>query len=72
MYADCPDIFRRAGWRALVELSSPSLSTSARQRFEAAIRAGKDIKGPQIARARGRLRNGRPKRVAAHPERIAA
>jgi hypothetical protein len=61
IYGSRPDIFRRISWRALVELSSPSLSTSTRQRFEAAIRAGKDIKGPQVARARGRLPSGRPK-----------
>jgi hypothetical protein len=64
IYGSRPDIFRRASWRALVELSSPSLSTTTRQRFEAAIRAGKDIKGPQIARARGPLPSGRPRRNA--------
>lgn len=72
IYGGRAEIFRRASWRALVELSSPSLSTSARQRFEAAIRAGKNIKGPQIARARGRLATGRPKRPAVQPERMAA
>jgi hypothetical protein len=63
MYGQCPEVYRRASWRALVELSSPSLSTSARQRFEAVIRAGKNIKGPQIACARGRrcgARQGAP------------
>ena len=61
MYGDRPEVYRRASWRVLVELSSPSLSTSARQRFETAIRAGKTINGPQIARARGKMENGRPR-----------
>lgn len=60
MYGARPEIYRAASWQALVELSSPSLSTAARQRFEAAIIAGKDIKARQIKSARGNRQNGRP------------
>jgi hypothetical protein len=60
-----PDIYRRMSWQALVELSSPSLSAPARLRFETAIIAGKDIKVPQIKRARGRLPSGRPRQERA-------
>jgi hypothetical protein len=59
-YGERPEIFRRAGWRTLVQLASPALSHAARTRFEARILAGEEIKGAAVKHARGRLPTGRP------------
>lgn len=61
LYGQRAEIFRRLSWRALVELSSPSLPESARRRFEERIIAGENVKGNEIARARGPQPNGRPR-----------
>jgi hypothetical protein len=48
------------------------VSTITRQRFEARILAGEDVKGIAIKRARGRLPNGRPGRQERSTARLAA
>jgi hypothetical protein len=59
-----PDIYRRISWRALTELCSPSLLTEQRERFEARILGGEDVKAAEIGRARVRLPSGRPRNSA--------
>jgi hypothetical protein len=71
-YGSRPEIFRRVGWRPLVQLSSPSLSTSARMRFEARILAGEDIRGVAVKRACGRLPSARPGRRQRSDSQLAA
>jgi hypothetical protein len=62
-----------ASWLALVELSSPKMSPTVRQVFEAKVIAGEHVSAPQIRRARGRLKSGSPRRRPAHqPARMAA
>jgi hypothetical protein len=60
-YGQRPEIWRQMSWNALVELSSPSLPAAARKRFESRVLAGDEVKGAEIAKARGPLRNGRPR-----------
>jgi hypothetical protein len=60
-YCQRPDIYRRLGWPALVELSSPSLTAGKRKQLEARILAGEKVTRKEIAAARGQLPNGRPK-----------
>jgi hypothetical protein len=66
-----PEIFRRLSWISLVTLSSPSIPPAVRRGLEARILAGESIGGPDIVRARGLLKSGRPKR-ADQPVRMAA
>jgi hypothetical protein len=63
-YAERPEIYRRLSWKALRDLASPSLPVSARQDLERRILAGESIGGPDIVRARGPLKTGRPRRRA--------
>lgn len=65
LYGARPEIYRRAGWRTLCQLASPSLPATARQRFEQRILAGEEISGIEIKRASGRLPTGRPGRQTA-------
>jgi hypothetical protein len=65
LYGKRPDVYRRLSWNALVLLSSPTLTTAARHALEAQIAAGKDIKAPDIRRARAR----RPARSPQQQER---
>jgi hypothetical protein len=60
-YGRRPEIWRRLSWAALIELSSPSLCAAKRRQFEARILAGEDVKGEEIAGARGKLPSGRPR-----------
>jgi len=71
-YGNRPEIYRNASWHCLVQLSQPSLSAAARLRFETMIIGGKDIKGPEIKRARGRRPSGRPGRREPSTSRMAA
>jgi hypothetical protein len=71
VYAERADVTERVRWNVLVVLSSPSLSEDQRQDFERRIIAGQKVQAKQIKLARGRLKNGRPKRVV-EPERMAA
>ena len=64
-YSARPEIYRRASWQVLCELSSPSLPAKARMRFEARILAGEEITGKEIERARLRRSAGQPARMAA-------
>jgi hypothetical protein len=68
LYGDKPDIYRRISWRALTDLCSPSLLAEQRERFEARILAGEDVKAAEIGLARARL-PGRPRRQAVQPAR---
>ena len=72
MYGRRPEIFRRLSWRALVELSAPSLPAAHRSQFEARILAGEDVKAKEIAHARGPLPIGRPRRSERPAGRMAA
>jgi hypothetical protein len=72
VYAERPDVTERVRWNVLVALCSPSLSEDQRQDFERRIIAGQKVQAKQIKLARGRLRNGRPKRGADQPARMAA
>jgi hypothetical protein len=74
IYSNCPEIFTRLSWGAIVALASPSLPPAVRQDLEARILAGESIGGPDIARARGGpvTRTGRPKRQPDQPARMAA
>jgi hypothetical protein len=67
IYGERPEIYRRVGWRSLVALSSPSLAPAKRKQFEARILAGESVSGSDIARARGPLKTGRPRRPADQP-----
>jgi hypothetical protein len=72
-YGERPDIYRRLSWNALVLLSSPTLPLSVPQDLEARILAGESVGGPDIVRARGAHKMGRPKRPADQPAlRVAA
>jgi hypothetical protein len=66
------EIISRLSWAALIELSSPSIAQSVRRELEAKIIAGKRIGAPEIRRARGTLRNGRPRRADRLAMRMAA
>ena len=72
-YGERPEIFRRLSWNALVLLSSPTMPPAVRRDLEARILAGEAIGGPDIVRARGKLKTGRPRRPSDRPAiRIAA
>jgi hypothetical protein len=72
-YGQRPEIYRRASWECLFQLSCPSLPAAARRRFEAAIVAGREVTGVQIARARGKVStSGRPGRQERPAARMAA
>jgi hypothetical protein len=60
LYGGRPAIFTRLSWVALVALSSPTLSDAVRAGLEARIIAGEKIGAPEIRRARGPQRSGRP------------
>ncbi len=62
-YGGRPEIYRRLSWKALRDLSSPTMPALVRQDLEARILAGQRIGAPQIRRARGQLKPGRPKRA---------
>jgi hypothetical protein len=66
-YGTRPEIFTRLSWNALVMLASPSMPAAVRQDLEARILAGEPIGAPQIRRARGKLRSGRPRRPSDQP-----
>ena len=61
-YGTRPEIFTRLSWNALVLLSSPTMPAPVRQDLEARILAGQSIGAPDIVRARGTLKPGRPRR----------
>ena len=65
------EITSRLSWAALVELSL-SIPQSLRRELEASIIAGKRIGAPEIRRARGRLKSGRPKQTDQPALRMAA
>jgi hypothetical protein len=65
------EITSRLSWAALVELSL-SIPQLLRRELEANIIAGKRIGAPEIRRARGRLKSGRPKRADQPALRMAA
>jgi hypothetical protein len=71
-YGEKPLIWRRLSWRALVELTSTTISETARQALEARIRAGDRIRTPEIRAARGRLPIGQPRRSDRQAQRMAA
>jgi hypothetical protein len=64
-YGGRPEITSHLSWEALLQISSPALSPTTRQRFETRILAGENIKGVTIKRARGRLPSGRPRQERA-------
>jgi hypothetical protein len=66
-FGDRPDIFTRISWNTLVLLSSPTMPAPLRQALEARILVGESIGGPDILRARGPLKMGRPRRRADRP-----
>jgi hypothetical protein len=72
VYGTRPEIYRRLSWIALFELSSPKMAQSVRRALEAKILAGESVTGPQIRKARGRLKGGCLKRKPAQPARMAA
>ena len=57
---------------AMRPLLSPTRPSSLRQDLERRILAGERISGPNIIRARGTLKPGRPRRPADQPARMAA
>jgi hypothetical protein len=65
-YGDRPEIYRRLSWKALRDLSSPSIQPSLRRDLEARILADERIGGPQIRRARlaHSKADGRPRLMA--------
>ena len=67
VYGARPEIYRRLSWEGLIQLSSPTLPSSLRQDLERRILAGERISGPNIIRARGPLKMGRPRRRADRP-----
>jgi hypothetical protein len=71
-YGEKPLIWRRLSWRALVELTSTTISETARQALEARIRAGDRIRKPEIRAARGRLPVGQPRRSDRQAQRMGA
>jgi hypothetical protein len=64
IYGRRPEVFRRLSWRALLLLASPSMPAAVRGGLEARILAGEAVGGPEIVRARGTLKSGRPRRQA--------
>ncbi|KRR11297.1 hypothetical protein CQ12_05575 [Bradyrhizobium jicamae] len=61
-YGDRPEIFRKVGWRVLVELASSATSEAKCREFEARIAAGECVNGAEVIRARtpiGVRRRGR-------------
>ena len=67
VYGTRPEIYRRLSWIALFELSSPKMSQSVRAALEAKVMAGESVTGPQIRKARGRLKGGCLKRKPDQP-----
>lgn len=59
-YGTRPEIFRRVSWVLLRTLASPSLPAAARLRIESRIIAGERVGAPEIRKARGALKTGRP------------
>jgi hypothetical protein len=62
LYATRPEIYRAVGWQTLIELSSPAMSPTARQAFEAKVIAGQKLTARQVRRSRGPLKSGNPQR----------
>jgi hypothetical protein len=62
LYATRPEIYRAVGWQTLIELSSPGMSPTVRQAFEAKVIAGQKLTARQVRRSRGPLKSGSPKR----------
>jgi hypothetical protein len=60
IYAGRPEVYTRLSWIALVELSGPSTTEDVRKGLEARIIAGEAIGAPEIRKARGALKTGRP------------
>jgi hypothetical protein len=59
-----PEVYRRLSWKALRDLSSPSLPPAARQDLEGRVISGERIGGPAICAARGALKTSWPPQPA--------
>ena len=65
LYGARPDIYRRVGWRAPVELASQATPESVRLETEARILAGERVNGAEIIRAQATIGARTPRTASA-------